>query len=199
MRKKDFTKIFTFLMLFTLFLCFISLDVQANKQENTNDSFESTASFALVNLGLMTGDGKGNLNLENSITRCEFITLINRMMGYEIEERDSMTTTLPFKDISPKHWAFNNIITALNYNLITGYVDNTIRPDSNISFVEASALAIRALKYDSKITKKWPDGIIDEAKNLGLNKNLKFEEDRLLTRGEASILIYNALTVKFNE
>ena len=170
------------------------MQVQANVPTNAN--FEEIASKALVNLKLMMGDEQGNLNLENNVTRCEFVTLVNRMMTYDV---DDSSLSVPFKDISPKHWAYNNIKTALKHSLINGYTDNTVRPDNYVSFVEANAVIIRALGYDSNINKKWPEGIIDKSKELGLDKNMKVPEDKLITRGEASVLIYNALTVNFIE
>ena len=177
---------------FTLLI--FSMQVQANVPTNAN--FEEIASKALVNLKLMMGDEQGNLNLENNVTRCEFVTLVNRMMTYDV---DDSSLSVPFKDISPKHWAYNNIKTALKHSLINGYTDNTVRPDNYVSFVEANAVIIRALGYDSNINKKWPEGIIDKSKELGLDKNMKVPEDKLITRGEASVLIYNALTVNFIE
>ncbi|HHY24533.1 MAG TPA: S-layer homology domain-containing protein [Clostridiaceae bacterium] len=191
MKKKLLVKSII-IIAFTLLI--FSMQVQANVPTNAN--FEEIASKALVNLKLMMGDEQGNLNLENNVTRCEFVTLVNRMMTYDV---DDSSLSVPFKDISPKHWAYNNIKTALKHSLINGYTDNTVRPDNYVSFVEANAVIIRALGYDSNINKKWPEGIIDKSKELGLDKNMKVPEDKLITRGEASVLIYNALTVNFIE
>jgi len=182
--------VITTILLFTI-------HVQANTPSNTN--FENIASKALVNLKLLVGDAQGNLNLQSNVTRCEFVTLVNRMMAYDTDEKNNSSVSVPFKDINQKHWAYNNIKIALKYSLINGYTDNTMRPDNCVSFVEASAVVIRALGYENNIKKKWPEGIIDKSKELGLNKNLKIPEDKLLTRGEASVLIYNALTVSFTE
>ncbi len=191
MKKKLLVKSII-IIAFTLLI--FSMQVQANVPTNAN--FEEIASKALVNLKLMMGDEQGNLNLENNVTRCEFVTLVNRMMTYDV---DDSSLSVPFKDISPKHWAYNNIKTALKHSLINGYTDNTVRPDNYVSFVEANAVIIRALGYDSNINKKWPEGIIDKSKEVGLDKNMKVPEDKLITRGEASVLIYNALTVNFIE
>ncbi len=176
-------------------LLLFSIQVQANVTSNA--SIEEIASKALVNLKLMVGDEQGNLNLQNNVTRCEFVTLINRMMIYDTDEKNNSSVSVPFKDITPKHWAYNSIKTALRFSLINGYTDNTVRPDNYVSFIEANAVIIRALGYGKNINKKWPEGIIEKSKELGLDKNLKIPEDKLLTRGEASVLIYNALTVNF--
>ncbi|NSW91767.1 MAG: S-layer homology domain-containing protein [Firmicutes bacterium] len=192
MKKAKLIKLF--IIIIVLYLVF-SIQVHAEVPAN----LESMCSKALVNLKIMIGDENGNLNLQNKVTRCEFITLVNRMMTYDYDEKIDDSVIVPFKDISQKHWAYNNIKIALKYALIKGYTDNTVRPDNYVSLVEAKAVILRALGYENTINKKWPEGIAEKAKELGLDKNLKVPNDKLITRGEASILIYNALTVNFVE
>ena len=169
---------------------------------DNGDSIEVVCSKALVDLKIMRGDEKGNLNLQNKVTRREMIALINRMMAYDCEiDNDELITldTIPFKDVNQKDWAYKDYVIALNHSLIKGYTDNTLRPNNYISLAEANALIIRALGYENIINKEWPDGIMEKSNELELNINLNAAADKLLTRGEASIIIYNALTVKFFE
>lgn len=187
----------TNLVIFLIALIFVTTQVSANDAANTN--IENIASDALIKLKLMVGDENGNLNLQTKVTRCEFITLVNRMMAYDNDEKNNSSISVPFKDINQKHWAYGNIITALKHSLIKGYTDNTVRPNNNVSFIEAKTVIIRAFGYEDNINKKWPEGIIEKSKELDLNKNLEIQEDKLLTRGEASVLIYNALTVNFTD
>ncbi|HOJ11732.1 MAG TPA: S-layer homology domain-containing protein [Clostridiales bacterium] len=184
MKKALFTKI----IFITLIAIFFTLSTYASG-DIINES-----SDALVNLEILLGDGKGNLNLNNNVTRCEFVTLVNRMMGYDEDELPK-NLTIPFKDIDQKHWAYKNVKIALNYGLIKGYLDNTLKPDNYVSRVEAEAILVRALGYENKVVEKWPKGIIDKSSELGINKNLDINQDKLLTRGEACVLIYNALSV----
>lgn len=194
MKKAKLTNLVIF---FLIALIFVTTQVSANDAANTN--IENIASDALIKLKLMVGDENGNLNLQTKVTRCEFITLVNRMMAYDNDEKNNSSISVPFKDINQKHWAYGNIITALKHSLIKGYTDNTVRPNNNVSFIEAKTVIIRAFGYEDNINKKWPEGIIEKSKELDLNKNLEIQEDKLLTRGEASVLIYNALTVNFTD
>jgi len=196
-------QIFKFIIILPVLLLFLILPFQAvadgNDNNGNNTSMEEICAQALVNLKIMMGDENGNLKLGNDITRCEFITLVNRMMAYEYEDEDETgmaQVKVPFTDITEKHWAYKNILIALKHSLIKGYTDNTIRPDNKISFIEAKAVILRAFGYD-EVNGKWPDSIIEKSKDIGLNKNLNIPEDKLITRGEAAILIYNALTVNF--
>ena len=83
--------------------------------------------------------------------------------------------------------------------LFKGYTDNTVRPNDNVTFTEARAILIRALGYENTMSGKWPDNVINKAEELGLNRNLDLPKDKQITRGEASVLIYNSLTVDFKK
>jgi len=160
-------------------------------------ALQNKTSGALVKLELMRGDAKGNLKLNDRVTRCEYVTLILRMMGYE-NTTDTADVEMKFKDVTKKHWAYNNMKAALKHKLIAGY-DNKLRPDDYVTLAEAEMVLIRALGYESTLTGKWPDNVTSKSAELGLNKNLDLPSDREITRGEASVLIYNSLTVKFKK
>lgn len=156
---------------------------------------QNTSANALVKLNIMRGDSKG-LRLGDKVRRCEYITLIIRVLGYENE--DTKNVQIPFEDINEKHWAYGNIKTALKYNLIAGYNDNTVRPDNYVTYAEAQTVLIRALGYESTLSGSWPESVINKSIELGLNKYIDLKDDRELTRGETAVLIYNSLMVNLN-
>jgi len=183
-------------MLFAL--AFIIAIPAGQAKAAVDPAVEARSSNALVKLQLMRGDEKGNLNLKNKVTRAEFVTLVIRMLGYD-KTSDTKDVNISFKDIAQKHWAYNNIKIAVKYGLIKGYTDNTVRPNDNVTFTEARAILIRALGYENTMSGKWPDNVINKAEELGLNRNLDLPKDKQITRGEASVLIYNSLTVDFKK
>lgn len=160
------------------------------------DDIIKTSSSALANLKLMVGDQYGDLMLDNKITRCEFVTLVNRMMGYDDEDIQT-SSPIPFIDIDSNHWAYNNVKAAIKHELIKGYPDNTLRPDGYVTFLEAQAVLVRALRYESTIKEDWPFGVINKSSELKLNRNIKLDNDVQISRGQASVLVYNALTTNF--
>ncbi|NLD48397.1 MAG: S-layer homology domain-containing protein [Clostridiaceae bacterium] len=153
---------------------------------------------ALVSLGILKGYEDGSLKLENKIKRSEFITLVVKLNGYD---KDTLLDDIKvsFKDISSKHWAYNNIKLSIKHNLVTGYPDNTIAPDKNVTYAEALAVIIKALGYESTLKGKWPKNVIDKATELKINKDIDLSDNHQLTRGEMSMIVYNALTVNFNK
>lgn len=152
---------------------------------------------ALVTLGIMKGYEDGSLRLENKIKRSEFITLVVNLLGYN-SDTDIDNVKVTFTDINKNHWAFNNIKLAIKYDLVSGYPDNTIAPNNDVTYAEALAVVIRALGYESTLKGEWPNNVVDKAEELKLSTNLKLEPNHKLTRGEMSVIVYNALTVKFN-
>jgi len=65
-------------------------------------------------------------------------------MGYDADTNlDSVKVT--FTDIKKSHWAYDNIRRAIKYDLVSGYPDNTIAPDNDVTYAEALAVVIRAL------------------------------------------------------
>jgi hypothetical protein len=154
------------------------------------------SSNSLVKLDILRGDGQGNLKLDDKVKRCEFFSLIIRMLGYE-NNVNTDDIKITFKDLSKKHWSYNNMKIALKYGLVAGYLDNTVRPDNYVTYAEAQTVLIRALGYESTLSGKWPENVINKSTELGINKHLDMHRDAEITRGEASVLIYNSLAVNF--
>lgn len=186
-----------FIKIFLVAIVIVSLFVMQVSAAVDNDIHVKCAN-SLVKLQIMQGDGKGNLRLSDKVKRSEFITMTIRMMGYDKDEQTE-NITVTFKDLTKKHWAYNNVKIALKYNLISGYPDNTIGIDKYVSFAEAEAIILRALSYQNTLAGSWPDNVVNKSIELGLNKNLDISHNKQLTRGETSVLIYNSLTVNFNK
>ncbi|HHW47085.1 MAG TPA: S-layer homology domain-containing protein [Clostridiaceae bacterium] len=182
-------------LLIALIAVFMLFATQANAA--VDPSVIEKSANSLVKLGIMHGDENGNLNLGNDITRCEFVALVVRMMGYE-ETTDVSNMEMPFKDVLQKHWAYKTIKVAFKRGIINGYEDNTFRPNEKVNFAEAQSILLRVLNYGNTLSGKWPDNVMNKSSELGLSKNLNFQANKKLTRGEASVLIYNSLTIDFN-
>lgn len=190
--NKTFT-IRTIVLSIIVFSLFI-LPVSAS----ADTALQNTSAQSLVKLDIMKGDEKGNLNLQNNVKRCEFVTLVLRMMGYD-KDNDLSGIKITFKDITSKHWAYNNIKLGLKYKLISGLPDNTVAPDKDVTYAEALTVLIRALGYESTLSGSWPDSVINKSTEIGLSKNILLSGNKPLTRGEVAVLVNNSLTIDFNK
>lgn len=98
---------------------------------------------------------------ENSITRAEFVKLVNRVFGF------TSKATINFKDVNSKEWYYDEVRMGVAAGYIDGYKeDNTFRPDAAITREEASKIVakITNLKGDGKLEFKDNSKISDWAK-----------------------------------
>ncbi|MDO4542220.1 MAG: DUF4127 family protein [Bacillota bacterium] len=67
-------------------------------------------------LGLINGYEDGSFRPENQVTRCEAVTMFNRLLGRNLEqEKVSLNLMLgknPFSDISQNHWGYKEVLEA---------------------------------------------------------------------------------------
>lgn len=62
---------------------------------------------AFAQAGYLMGDGDGNFRPDDALTRAEFVTLVNRIVGVKAE-----AAAQRFRDVPPGHWAFGQIMAA---------------------------------------------------------------------------------------
>jgi surface protein len=87
--------------------------------------------------GYKEEDGTYSFRPENQMTRAEFIKLANRVFGFEDKGEQNFT------DINSQDWYYEEILIAMNAGYITGYEDNTFRPNDKISREEIAVIISR--------------------------------------------------------
>ncbi len=189
-------KKYFYLKIVMILVILLSLVVPANAAVDAK--LQSQYAQDLVTLKLLKGYADGSLGLQNNIKRSEFVTFVVRMLGYE-NSTEANGVTVSFKDIDKKHWAYNNIKVAIKLKLISGYPDNTVGPEKNVTYSEALTVLVRALGYEKTLSGKWPDNVISKAAQLGISKDVSLSANKQITRGEMAVLVHNSLTVDFNK
>ena len=61
--------------------------------------------------GIISGYEDGSIKPDGKITRAEAVTMINRALGRKVSEE---LTQNPFSDVTPEHWAYKEILIAVN-------------------------------------------------------------------------------------
>ncbi|NLD47187.1 MAG: hypothetical protein GX660_08300 [Clostridiaceae bacterium] len=91
-----------------------------------------------VNQGLVKGYGDGQFGPNYSITRAEFVTLLNRIFGYE------KTSEKSFPDVKAGAWYANEIAKAYQAGIIGGDNNGNMNPEAVINRQEAAVILTRA-------------------------------------------------------
>ncbi len=177
-----------------LALC-LALSLTAGPAYATS-SGQTSAQQIVQALGIITGDGTGNLNLSGNVTRAQFAKMMIAASTY----KDSISSTAkssPFKDVRYTHWAASYVQAAVSSGWITGYTDGTFRPDNYVKLEEAVSAVLKMLGFTSSdFTGSFPEAQIAKYNALGLNENISKTQGQVLSRQDCMYLFYNLMSTK---
>lgn len=115
--------------------------------------------------GVVKGDERGNLNLDNPITRAEMITILVRALGGE--EDAPLFKGYGIYEDAKGHWAEGYIAYATNKRLIRGDGNGLVRPNDQVSYAEALTMLVRLVNQEPA-TGDWPYNVLLAAADLKL-------------------------------
>lgn len=150
---------------------------------------------AIQALGILSGDGAGNLNLGANVTRAQFAVMLARASSFH----DSLEGTAGalYKDVKSGHWAGAYIKLAAEQGWMTGYSDATFRPNNPVTLEEGCTSLLRLLGYDtSTFTGSYPQAQLSKAHAVGLMDGVSAAQGKALTRNDCVSLFYNLLAAK---
>lgn len=152
--------------------------------------------MALTELGIVSGDEKGNFNPYKNLTRAEFSKMISpALSGYEdIDETEPATYASPFEDIK-KHWGFKYIVLCANNGLIDGFEDNTFRPEDSLTYAQTIKMCLSAIGYSglAEDTEPWYKKWTVMAYEYGLTDEEITNPNEYINRIEAAKLVYKTI------
>ena len=88
----------------------------------------------LYEKGVVSGISDTSLGLDDSVTRAQFASLIVRALDLDITSYKG-----EFKDVSNDDWYADQLQTAYDNNLLSGY-DGNMSPNDNITREEMAAI-----------------------------------------------------------
>ena len=206
---------------FTGFLCLVMVlgllpgaaIFSAAAEEDEAEVEEVTENWAtpymekLVDWGVMRGDIDGNLYPERTITRAEFVTMMNRAYGYDEVGGN------PFIDVLAQDWYYDDIDIAYNVGYFLGSSDNTATPNGDLTREQAAVLLARNMMLrgasgetmgfsDSRELSEWSRGLVGAAANTGVISGYEdgsFRPQNNVTRGEVASMLTRAVGTLINE
>lgn len=147
----------------------------------------------LADMGIFTGDEKGNFNPDANITRAETATIICRLMGVENEAKANRRQV--YDDVPTTHWASGYIAQATELGIFNGDGTGKFRPGDNVTYQEMIKMLVCMVGHekDAQEAGGWPNGYITIAKDLGITTGLRFAQAAKASRSAVAQLAYNSL------
>ena len=138
--------------------------------DDTKGKSYETAVELLASLGIVKGKTDTSYAPEENITRAEMATIILRTMNMEEGAKGNDT----FEDVTPAHWAYDNISAAYQLGIINGVSATSFAPDSNVSYEQAVKMIISALGYSLQAESQggYPVGYLAKAAHLDIIKGV---------------------------
>lgn len=147
-------------------------------------------------LNIMVGDENGDLQLDKTVTRAEFITMA--VKASTRNDQVGEASTAPYPDVPRKHWSAGYVAAGVKMGLISGYLDGTFRPNNQITLAEGATIVLKLLGYTSgDFSGAYPTAQMALYRSLGLDEGLWARENgEVLNRRDAMYLFYNLLSTK---
>lgn len=171
---------------------------EINYSESANTvSYSDVSDYSAVGilgaLDIMKAAEGGKFKPKAYVSRGEFIegvlkTFAVRYQDGEFEKNGS------FYDVDESNPYCAAIATALSAGFISGYEDNTFRPNEVISYNNAVACLLKAFGFDDNYDQSFANRVRGE-----LMKGITVAEPRAITRMEMAQLLNNALNVSMRE
>ncbi|MGO4547377.1 S-layer homology domain-containing protein [Paenibacillus sp. 2TAB23] len=155
-----------------------------------------------VSEGLLKGDAAGNLNENQSITRAEFVALVNRVFNY------SDTSSQVFADVAATKWYADEFSKAFAAGIVQGDASGLMKPTASITRAEAAVVLANAFKLtaqnanayssfsDGQAVAAWAQdavsALLEKQYAQGRTGN-QFAPSAKITRAEAVVMIDNVM------
>jgi hypothetical protein len=162
---------------------------------------EDTAVSYFTSEGYLLGDENGNLNIDSTITRAEFATLVNRVAGFT-EKSENIAQ---YNDVKENAWYFNDLAVALGAGYLQGW-NNGMHPNDTVTVEQVLTVISRVFGLkdtstaslsafsDADSISSWAKESVATAVNAGIVSGSALNPTSGATRGACVTALYNALT-----
>lgn len=144
--------------------------------------------------GYIQGFGDGTFRPDDTLTRAEFVTIVNKMYGFSVESENVFT------DINEADWYYGAVLTAVQAGYIKGMGDGRFAPNEAVTREQVcvmlnSILNVQMLPYSQKINDEVSDWARESVEKLVSNRMFsledggKFRATHPITRGETCLAL----------
>lgn len=154
--------------------------------------------------GWIVGYEDGSFQPNRTVTRAEFMALVNRSFGF------TATGSVTYQDLQANDWSYPEVQKAVKAGYIAGFEDGTVRPNSPITRQEIAMIVARLLDLslsepstgaftDSASFPAWSKGAIGAVGAAGIMEGYEDKAFRPAfdaTRAEAVVILNHAVQAK---
>lgn len=156
-----------------------------------NDELYLSSGKILQGLGILVGDGTGDLRLEENLKRQDMIVLLSRLYKDEDKAKNFLVKA-KFKDIPEGDKFYGPYIAwAVDKMLIKGMDKDNFGFDMNMTVQEFQTVLLRALGYIEE-SGLW-SAVPKIANTLGIMNDLDIKPKDQLSRGQMAAMTLNTL------
>ena len=184
-------RIFSFVLAIAMIFSMSAFTINAAPVET---DYNDAASH-LAALNILKGDGKGNMMLDQNVTRYQaalfFVQALTGKTEVEIWNADKNSTI--FSDVTEYGTAIDY---AYGVKLILGRGNGVYGPNDYITYQDMLVMAVRALGYETT-DMSYPYGYILAAQKLGLTDDIDIVNYKTdLNRGATAQIMWNMLNTE---
>ena len=161
-------------------------------------SQQGKAIIKMYNKGYLAGYNDGTFRPDGEVTRAELVRIINQVFGYE--ENEKLNTTDFYDNSNTNAWYYTDVRIAQQMGYISGFGDNTFRPQDNFTRQQACVVLsiitnATAPETDVVITDEvspWALSYVNAAVGSGLfdlEEGNTFRAMQNITRGELCVAL----------
>ncbi|CAM4441026.1 Ig-like domain-containing protein [Paenibacillus tarimensis] len=151
--------------------------------------------------GLLSGYPDQTVRPDETVTRGEFVTLVNRAFMF------TEKAPIGFRDLKQIDWVYTEVQKAIKQGYIHGFTDNTFRSKQKISRQEAAVMLERIFSLEDKqateknspadaaVIASWAQAAVRQVLSEGImntDSDGAFQPQRLMTRADSVVAIKKA-------
>ncbi|MDD3570639.1 MAG: S-layer homology domain-containing protein [Lachnospiraceae bacterium] len=136
--KKYKNRVLSFVLALTM--VFSSITVVSANTSDISGHWGEAVLQKWIDLGMLNGYANNQYKPNGSITRAEFVTLLNKMNN-NTQTSDEISK---YTDVKPTDWYYNEISKALAAGYISGTSSTTVSPTKLITREEAAAIVVKS-------------------------------------------------------
>ena len=184
-------------------IAFADSDELVQQSENSGQSVKSIfrdvtgskyeeAANKLYELGIVRGYADGSFGADKPVTRGVLAAMLTRILNIDT---DLPAESSPYYDVKPDAWNFGSICALNTDGIMSGYGNGNFGPEDTVTYEQAVKPLVSAIGYGAEANYKggYPWGYIIVAAKNGITKNVGCSVGSVLSRGELSLLLYNAI------